>query len=163
MPGPLADCWAKFNWAKRHTDELNNQFTFWTTLYAHAATVNFRKEFNHRLNRFTWWMDNVAPIFPEMWLTIGDIINNYRSSLDYLAMVLVERGNAPHLKDSRLVQFPIHSERIDYNNWIDRRLPGIRRNERTTEKTLRHIYLPELSDGKRFCSGTRISFRNLDC
>jgi hypothetical protein len=132
MPGSLGECWGKFNWAKRHTDALDGMITFWLTLYGRTASFQFRKEFNPRTNCFSYRMTGQQPIFIEVALMVGDIVANYRAALDYLALILVDRGRTPCLTPSALVQvqFPIYSDRLAYNAALERRLPGVRKQHR---------------------------------
>jgi hypothetical protein len=77
--------------------------------------------------------ENVPPIFPARWgLLLGDIVHNYRASLDHLAWALYKRGRTPNLPapQERGVYFPIASDREQFNSWLRGKrpkLPGVRR------------------------------------
>jgi hypothetical protein len=74
--------------------------------------------------------DEVPTVFPKQWgLLLGDIVHNYRSSLDHLAWALYKRGSTPSLpeRQEKLVYFPIADERTEFNGSLKRKLPGVRR------------------------------------
>ncbi len=127
MAEPLADCWAKFKRAKYHLELLNDEISFWMKFKAPTASIDFGKEFNPRTNRFRYYMRNIAPLPLDVGLIIGDSVNNFRASLDYLANILVERGRTPVPPKPRDVEFPIQSTHAGYTANFRRNLPGVRR------------------------------------
>jgi hypothetical protein len=72
----------------------------------------------------------VPELFPILWgLLLGDLVHDYRSSLDHLAWALYKRGRTPDLSDGkeRKVVFPIADDRIKFNESLKSKLPGVRR------------------------------------
>lgn len=69
-------------------------------------------------------------VFPiHLGLLLGDIVHNYRSSLDHLAWALYKRGRTPKLSEKleRLVYFPLADTRLKFNGSLKTKLPGVRR------------------------------------
>jgi hypothetical protein len=76
--------------------------------------------------------DEVPAVFPvQMGLLLGDIVHNYRSSLDHLAWALYKRGRTPNLSKTKekSVAFPIANERTGFNGSLESKLPGVRRTD----------------------------------
>jgi hypothetical protein len=77
----------------------------------------------------------VPRILPIHWgLLLGDIVHNYRSSLDHLAWALYKRGRTPSLSkwQEQGVYFPIATTRDQFNSWLvgkRPKLPGVRRTD----------------------------------
>jgi hypothetical protein len=72
----------------------------------------------------------VPRVFPVHWgLLLGDIVHNYRCSLDHLAWSLYKRGRTPNLtaRQEQSVQFPIARDRQQFNRLVASRLPRVRR------------------------------------
>jgi hypothetical protein len=75
----------------------------------------------------------VPTVFPITWgLLLGDIVHNYRSSLDHVAWALYKRGRTPSLTkwQEQGIYFPIARERDQFNRWLigkRPKLPGARR------------------------------------
>jgi hypothetical protein len=68
--------------------------------------------------------------FPVLWgLLLGNVVHNYRSCLDHIAWALYKRGRTPDLPErkERNVYFPIHGDRVKFNESLKRKLPGVRR------------------------------------
>ena len=126
------DPWLKWAWAVRNAKALHAEVTRflkdevqppWTT----------RQEYNSKLHGFSVFIDSVATErLPDIWgLRVGDIIHAYRSCLDHLAWVLVDRGRTPTRtlseKHQRGVYFPIAPTRENFRSVQPRYLPGCRR------------------------------------
>jgi hypothetical protein len=70
--------------------------------------------------------EGVSTVFPITWgLLLGDIVHNYRSSLDHLAWALYKRGSTANLpkRKERLIYFPIADERIKFNDSLGASCP----------------------------------------
>jgi hypothetical protein len=74
---------------------------------------------------------DVPRVFPVHWgLLLGDIVHNYRSSLDHLAWALYKRcGTTVTEKQERFIYFPLADERIKFNNSLKSKLSGVRRTD----------------------------------
>jgi hypothetical protein len=95
--------------------------------------------------------EGVSTVFPITWgLLLGDIVHNYRSSLDHLAWALYKRGSTANLpkRKERLIYFPIADERIKFNDSLGSKLPGVRR----TDKAIVRRYQP-YKTAKRYRDG----------
>ena len=58
-------------------------------------------------------------------LTIGDVIQNFRAALDYLAWDLVRTGSTPRPVNPRLVQFPMATSFKAFRGRLATQLPGV--------------------------------------
>jgi len=78
---------------------------------------------------------DVPRVFPvHHGLLLGDIVHNFRASLDHLAWALYKRGRTPNLSrwHEQGVYFPIARNRKQFNGWLSGkrpRLPGVRRSD----------------------------------
>lgn len=126
------DPWLKWAWAVQNSKVLYAEVTRflkdevkppWTT----------RQEFDPQLHGFRVFVDSVATArLPDPWgLRIGDILHAYRSCLDHLAWVLVDRGDTPTatLSESQRkgIYFPAARTRDNFRKVVPRYLPGCRR------------------------------------
>jgi hypothetical protein len=104
-PLDLRGALTKFEWAQQHSRVLKRDIIGWANLDTERP-VTFRREFVSRGSRVDFWVETVRPP-PHRWgLLVGDILNNFRGSLDYLARELVIAGREPEKKDSTRVKFP---------------------------------------------------------
>jgi hypothetical protein len=66
---------------------------------------------------------NLSEDFP---MILGDAVHNYRGALDHLTWELVRRFSTRlSPSDARKVQFPMHNNAKDFDNWKERRTPGV--------------------------------------
>jgi hypothetical protein len=118
MTKPLEDCWAKLNRAKEHVNLLDDEIRGWEILNAGTIPVTVWREFDADTNCFIFGVQGI-PQLPKRWaLILGDAITNFRASLDYLAMVLVEYGTTPNLPAKHIdkVYFPIVLDSKDFKS-----------------------------------------------
>lgn len=69
-----------------------------------------------------------APTFPrETGLLVGEVLHNFRSSLDYLAWALVKHTGKRQLtaRQAREIQFPMASKRASFQSQWSSRLRGV--------------------------------------
>jgi hypothetical protein len=101
--GPLQSSWAKFNRAIFHLRALNDELERFNGREAdsHRLTTEVDKETSSHYLRI-----QILRPFPTLWsLIVGDMIHNFRASLDYMMWSLVlANGNRP----TRGTQFPIY-------------------------------------------------------
>jgi hypothetical protein len=66
---------------------------------------------------------SVAPSF-ALSTVLGDVLGNYRATLDHLAWALVHESGG-EVRNPGQVHFPIHSESTNFVGQLPRRLPGV--------------------------------------
>ena len=122
-----------------HAQEFDAAVERWEQLSRNPVRA-FRAEYDARRHGFAIITEDLDQI-PASWrLLLGDIANNYRASLDYLAWALVSRGKtrpgtgALTSEQERAVYFPISQNRDAFNAEIrvprspksKLKLPGVR-------------------------------------
>jgi hypothetical protein len=128
------DPWLKWLWATENSHALDAELK---RALQHEldspSTLPFTtaQEYHPEFHGFSVFIDSVRPT-PDWWgLWLGDVIHAYRSSLDHLAWILVDRGSTPTatLTDTerRKIYFPCAWDRGWFNSAIKRKLPGCRR------------------------------------
>lgn len=133
---PLFDsAWLKWSRAIDHARILQEEIAAESSTNGEAdPLVSVRTEYHPRRHGFGVYAAEVRRV-PAGWgLVLGDVANNFRCALDHLAWALVSRGRNPPgtLNDEQqsAVGFPVARKRRQFNNSLDRRLPGVRRSDR---------------------------------
>lgn len=136
MSGPLADAWAKFNWAKKHSQEVKAKIIAWTKPQGHGQTFDveceeYASEYAPRRRVLIYRIGQTRLGIPQdLSLIIGDAIFNFRASLEYLAWQLVRHGTMPNPKVPENVGWPIYDMEAGFLKNIDRKLPGLLKKHR---------------------------------
>jgi len=102
--GPLAPSWAKFNRAVVHLQALNNELHRFdgNKAESHRLVSEIDEETSTHYIRI-----QILRPFPTLWsLIAGDMIQNFRASLDYMVWALVVANKR---KPTRRTQFPIYN------------------------------------------------------
>jgi hypothetical protein len=128
---PLFDsAWLKWSHGVGHAQALDADIDAFDVA-GHADPLRgVRAEYHPKRHGFAVVATDVA-VVPAQWgLVLGDVAHNYRSALDHLAWAIVRRGRTPPnvLSESQqtAVQFPIAEGRRQFNDSLERRLPGAR-------------------------------------
>ena len=130
-PDPLfLGAWLKWGQAVVHTQTLEIDVETFSVAAHDKPLLTLRTEYHPKRHGFAVIVDSVVVPIPVRWgLLLGDIANNYRSSLDHVAWALVVRGSIPPStlkpKSRRDIQFPIKDKRTEFNGELPRRLPGV--------------------------------------
>jgi hypothetical protein len=123
---PLATAWAKFNWASKHMDAVDAALTRTLDPNKHPVTMNTKIEGDPPLGATaTLYVTSLPRIRADCGLTLGDVIHNFRSSLDHLAWALVKIGSNPRPKAPEQVYFPMARSYKRWTERIDLWLPGV--------------------------------------
>jgi hypothetical protein len=127
--------WLKWGKAIDHARILREAIDAESTTNGDAdPLVSVRTEYYPLRHGFGVYAAEVRGVPTEWGLVTGDVANNYRCALDHLAWALVSRGRNPPatLNDEQqsAVGFPVTRKRRQFNNSLDRRLPGVQRSDR---------------------------------
>jgi hypothetical protein len=124
---PLENSWAKYNWARQHMDSVQQALVRSLDPNAHPVTLDLQVEERALSAITTVRIGQLPTIRREIGLALGDVLQNFRASLDHLAWTLVRLGTTPRLSEdaARRVYFPMarntHSWRSNIEGW----LPGV--------------------------------------
>jgi hypothetical protein len=137
MPDPFESPWLKWAQAVVNAEVLQDNINELGKLGNLHIQLGMTQDYDpgRHCIIITAGPEDVPPIFPARWgLLLGDIVHNYRASLDHLAWALYKRGTTPNLSASqeRGVYFPIASDREQFNGWLKGKrpkLPGVRRSD----------------------------------
>jgi hypothetical protein len=123
MSTPLRDAWLKWAWASRHAKCLEADIN-WTLQRQRQPPFISTHEYSPKLHGFVVSVKSILTTPPHWGLTLGDLVHNYRSVLDYIAWFLVARGRTPNLTENqaRSVYFPIAPTRERFNDSFEWRL-----------------------------------------
>jgi hypothetical protein len=139
MTTPFLSSWEKLKRAKLHIEELIGEggilHRYVRQLEAEGKPLfTLDQEYVPRRHAIVVFVADVEPSDIQWGMTVGDILHNFRSALDHVAWRLVSEGKCPpeNLTEGqqRRVQFPIYTDRKDFNDWLDKRLPGVNRFQR---------------------------------
>jgi hypothetical protein len=156
------DAWRKWKWGSAHAEALKASFP------ADARTGPFFTPtvvsvFDSQSSCLLLKVTDVGDPPPEWGLRLGDVVSNYRASLDHLAWAVVMRGHRATTlteKEQRAVYFPYVLPRSDRPGLLRRRLPGV------TDADLELIerYQPDYpaADGQPHCLSVLKEASNLD-
>lgn len=129
---PLFDsAWLKWTQAIRHTQTLEAEIVAFGSNGDPYPRLVVRAEYHPHRHGFAVIPEWVEPI-PVRWrLLLGDVANNFRSSLEHLAWALVTRGRTPpdtlNSNTRSNIHFPIGQHKNGFNGSLKSKLPGVRR------------------------------------
>lgn len=130
------DPWLKWRWAaqnaKAHEAEMK-RFLEHELDSPSGLPFTTDKEYHPEFHGFSVFVATIKPS-PDWWgLWLGDILHAYRSSLDHLAWILVDRGSKPvsglSASEQRKIYFPCARSRNWFNAAVGKNLPGCRRTD----------------------------------
>lgn len=87
----------------------------------------FRKQFDESLPGFRIVVDEPLVLPPKWPLIVGDFCNSARSTLDYIAWVVVQQGSSAATSDPQKVGFPIWGTKQQFLSAAGVALPGVRK------------------------------------
>jgi hypothetical protein len=127
----LESAWYKWDWAVRHSQLLQAEIA--SALKPDGdpgsdSVLRIGQEYNPQLNRWTVKVTFVGAIPTSLSLIAGDVIQNFRSALDYLAWFLVQRvpRDVPLTKDElKRVYFPFCDTEKHFSRSVGGKLPGV--------------------------------------
>jgi hypothetical protein len=125
MADPLSNSWTKFHWASQHMTAVNKALQRSLDTNLHAVTFETKIEAEARGARAVIAISALPRLRDDCGLTIGDVIQNFRAALDYLAWDLVRTGSTPHPVNPRLVQFPMATSFKAFRSKLAVQLPGV--------------------------------------
>lgn len=111
-----------------HLEHLGAREQEWVALTAAEPAVTFRVEFRNDPRRGLIFAERVRPLGSAPSILIGDVLNNLRGALDYIAWQLYIRGAAYTGADpevDRLVAWPLVRKRKGWDYAAARKLPGV--------------------------------------
>lgn len=126
------DPWLKWAWAVKHAKAFEAELGGFLKAEIKPPWTT-RQEYHPELHGFCVFIDTVATDrLPDTWgLRIGDVLHAFRSCLDHLAWVLVDRGRTPTAalseRQRRGIYFPASHTRGNFRSVLPRYLPGCRR------------------------------------
>jgi hypothetical protein len=130
-PG-LSGSWDKLWWAEQHFKTLKAGLD--AILDPKRNPIPFDSYAEDKSRSFVFCIADL-PTLTNAALMLGDVFHNFRSSLDHMCWFLVKNGSNPKPKRPNLVQFPMAKSAGDFDDWVDRRLPGVPDEQRAIIKT----------------------------
>jgi hypothetical protein len=129
---PFESAWLKWGMAGMNAFVLRDNVTEFASRPNLAMEVQLAQYYDASRRCIVLLIDDVKDPFPILWgLLLGDVVHNYRSSLDHLAWALYKRGQTPNLSEAqeRRIYFPIFGDRDKFNQSLRTKLPGVRRGD----------------------------------
>lgn len=104
----LASCWAKMDRAKAHRDRLDHDIreTFSVTMNRPRIGIKFDAHTGQHV-LYVSSLPDLAPFLTRVALYFGDIVHNFRSTLDHLTYQLALWNTGGNVSRPKRVQFPI--------------------------------------------------------
>jgi hypothetical protein len=146
---PFDSAWLKWAWGVVNAQTLQDNIRTLALQPNRQVYIPRSQHYDPKRHCIVVVADDVRDPFPEHWgLLLGDAVHDFRSCLDHIAWALVCGGKTPPdtLKPGhrKKIYFPIYDERTDFNDALDRELPGVKLRERAIVRA----YQPYVS-GKR--------------
>lgn len=111
-------CLAKFARAEKQCEALSSDLLSLSDLKSYGITKDIENATGYQIYRF----DSVPPIPEDLGLRIGEMLYNFRCSLDHIIWELVSSsGNIPTYRN----EFPIFNDILKYNSEKRSKLKGI--------------------------------------
>jgi hypothetical protein len=89
--------------------------------------VSILSEYDAKRHCIVYSLASFESPFPPYWgVMLGNIVHNFRCSLDHIAWAIYKRGRTPNLADhlERKVYFPVTASPQHFNNVLHEKLPG---------------------------------------
>jgi hypothetical protein len=132
MADPFRSAWLKLGWGVLHSYALYEEIRAYVAQLKPGDHFTTRTEYDAKAHCVKLVVDTVSPT-PDVWsLRLGDVVNNFRASLDHVAWQLVRRGTAWPLNKGREknVYFPIADSCEAFDERCKANLPGLLRRDK---------------------------------
>ena len=128
---PLSSAWAKYHWASKHMESVQRALA--KSLHPDADPISIKLDHEERLASAVWVakIEKLRGLRADIGLALGDVLQNFRASLDHVAWALVRLGADPRPKRPDFVYFPMARSGKSFGDNIDRWLPGVSDEDRT--------------------------------
>lgn len=125
----LTDAQSKLDWAKANLEKLAGELSAWKETHGESPPFTTRAEPDTSDYSIAIVIDEIANM-PETWAHLtGNIVNDVRSALNYVAWQMYQLGTKPKLKPKgeERVQFPISPDNdARWSFVVKDRLPDVR-------------------------------------
>jgi hypothetical protein len=116
----LADAFARLERARKQSGELSRGFMDWRK----SGGLECIGERDPQFARYGWFVVMNAQPTHNLALIAGEIFNNLRSALDYIAFQIhLQGGGAPETKQAKSVAFPIVTEEDRWDKVVAANVP----------------------------------------
>ncbi len=116
----LTDAFARIERARKQSEELNQGFMEWQK----SGGLQCIGERDPQFARYGWFIVMNAEPSDNLALVAGEIFNNLRSALDYIAyQIYLKGGGDPEAKQAKSVGFPIVTEEERWDNVVAANVP----------------------------------------
>jgi len=117
----LKDAYARIERARKHQGELAQSFHEWTT----SGGIQLIGERDPEFARYSWGVSMTAEPNENLALLAGEIFNNLRSALDYVAFqIYLTGGGDATAKQAKAVAFPIVTEEEKWKKVVIANVPN---------------------------------------
>lgn len=122
---PLESAWHKFHWASKHMDSVDKALK--RSFDSNRNTVPVETQIQSSGNGATAIVriKSLPTVRNDCGLALGDVLQNFRASLDHVAWGLVSVGHEPRPAKPRRVYFPMAESWGSFQGQIDDWLPGV--------------------------------------
>lgn len=125
----LASSWAKFHWAKKHLETLNEASGGFFELEGQSLALKVDQQVSADTAVVLVAPAEVPDVPIRCALMVGDILQNLRATLDHMVWDLVTLVNRRPARPKQ-VQFPMASSARDWGDRLEDRLPHIPMGQR---------------------------------
>jgi len=119
-------CWAKIARAKKHRDELSAYID--ATFAPEENRPQWSVKFDDTTAEHVFYVSKIPELvdfFETVAVSVGDVIHNLRSALDYLTFQLALIHTNGMIQDERQIQFPISDSVEEFQRAVRRSLKEI--------------------------------------
>jgi hypothetical protein len=117
MADPFDSAWLKWGQAVLHAHDLYDKIN--TLDLSGEDFCKIGTEYDAKRHCLSTRVAWIADPLPTLSVTLGDVVNNYRSCLDHIAWTLVGRGTTPPMQlndwEQAGIYFPICNTRDEFN------------------------------------------------
>lgn len=129
--GGFDSAWLKWGRGVTHAQALDAEIEQFAAAIRGQPVVRLVNRYDGRRRGFAVVVKDAPTLVPTWNLLLGDVITNFRASLDHLAWEVVRRGTTPELKkrEANQIYFPISGDNTTFNNDVVSKLRGARRSD----------------------------------
>jgi hypothetical protein len=125
--------WLKWAMAVMNAKVLEDNIAAFASRGGLMMDATFGTIYHAKSHSISLYVTDFVNPFPVLWgVLLGEVAHDYRCCLDHLAWALYKRGKKPNLsaRKERNVYWPIAKTRVEFNNSLDQKLPGVSRADR---------------------------------